>query len=257
MTSVVNATEYTSAQDLLDDTVGDTYSFGDAVGPEGRQSLYDVVYTGSREGALGTETGKYTHDSIDKKYYFRHYQTQTPGPATLYTGTHTTRTHRYRHITANKHSFIHTRTVHINADHAAAGEANRYREIDDEVFTDQVGAPLSPQTVELQWSGTNWVLPSDFTNNDAQTKYFVIAQVDGVDDIYKPVNTVTNKPSSFPDSDAIPNGITSVGGLDSAHPDFPDGIAPSLDDEHHESNPDNVTSTTIPAFISEIKSSSP
>jgi hypothetical protein len=245
--------DHFGAEELIGDTVtvGTTYSFPLELGPAGRQSLYDVVYTGNRDSAIGNrlDDAQYEHDGIQKKYYFRHYQTQTPGPATLYTGTHTTRTHRYRHITANKHKFIHTRTVHINADHAAAGEANGYSEIDDNVFTDRVGTPLSQAPIDLQWSGSNWVLPSDFNNNDAQTKYFVIA----ANDIYKPENTETNEPSSFPDSDGIPDGITQVDALDTLEPGVTNAIAESLDDTNHNTSVTPPNTTSISNFINDIR----
>ena len=106
-----------------------------------------------------------THDGKQKRYYYTYYETQNPGPATLFTGTHTTRTHKHRRITAKKHAFIHTRTVHINADHPEAGDANRYREDGLQQYTDVLGGREPDKEIDLEWDGTNWELSStDHTN---------------------------------------------------------------------------------------------
>ena len=143
--------------------------------PNGKQNIGRAT---NSQGNLIPNNGVYDDNVggtiIKKRYVHRYFETYDKQFGTIYEGTHTIRTHKYRSVTANKHSYVSSRTVHINSEHTAAG-ANALVRDDDPQYTDVIGTPES-ETVDLDWNGTDWVLSANALAvlNDGNTGRYVI-----------------------------------------------------------------------------------
>ena len=123
--------------------------------PAGKQ---DIGRARNSQGNLISNNGVYEHnvDGIKKRYVHRYFETHPDQKlyGTTYTGTHYIRTHVLRSITANKHTYISSQTVHINSEaHEALGFGAQV--ITGSQYTDVVGTDMPAQSVNLDWNDTS------------------------------------------------------------------------------------------------------
>lgn len=184
--------------------------------PTGKQDIGRATNSGGT--TLVANNGAYSHDGIQKRYVHRYFETFDKQFGTIYEGTHTTRTHKYRSVTANKHSYVSSRTVHINSEHALAG-ANALDRDDTVQYTDVIGSPVSA-TVDLDWNGTDWVLSANVISLlDTGTNGRYVIQNNAIHTIDPTTLTFSDTDASLP----VSTGITQMPDPETdPSTDFPD-----------------------------------
>ena len=115
----------------------------------------------TKSGTLVPNNGFLVDNGIKKRYVHRYFEThESVKPAgTTYTGTHYTRTHKLRPITATRHTYKSTLVMHINNQHSATPIEHRGVTISTTQYTDVVGTDMTPQSINLDWDGAQWVIP--------------------------------------------------------------------------------------------------
>lgn len=160
--------------------------------------------TTDRTHAYGVNDSMHLHNGKSMRYSYQHYKTSdaAKGPGIINKGVLVTRTHQYRPVRLNAHTFVHRTALRIN--HEPVLNTNT-------MYEDVIGNQMVQMDVDLEWNGTNYVLPANFFTDPSIDKQFIVKSNTNITEWQNPGSAVV---LNNPDGDIPPESETEVYSLE-------------------------------------------